>query len=198
MYRSGQMELESNGWMQSRIGERPTFQASVSRGFSSQTLHVFLLPQGFLFLQKAKAAQNDDDTMRRAVVAGAAVGGLVGAMMGAALAGAANRPVEEEENFETSANDHLMSLARQRKGSFISLNDDIRSISIKAPGAFGRMFGSAAGSITIRDNRLGKITIEVKDPSSLASIVEAAPKRFGDRANVLVRWDDTKMRYVPQ
>ena len=198
MYRSGQMELESNSWLQSRIGERPAFQASVSRGFSSQTLHVFLLPQGFLFLQKAKTAQSDGDTMRRAVAAGAAVGGLMGAMMGAALASAANRPSEEDENFEMSANDHLMSLARQRKGSFISLNDDVRSVTISAPGAIGRMFGSVAGWITIRDKRLGKITIEVKDPGSLASIVEAAPKRFGDRANVNVRWDDAKSRYVPR
>lgn len=198
MYRSGQMELESNGWMQARIGERPAFQAAVSRGFSSRTYHVFLLPQGFLFLDKANLKQNDSDTMRSAVAAGAAVGGLVGAMMGAALASATNKTVEEEENFETAANDQLLALARTRKRSFISLNDDIRSISINAPSAFGRMFGSAAGSITIRDNRLGKITIEVKDPSSLASIVEAAPKRFGDRANVNVRWDDTKMRYVPR
>ena len=198
MYRSGQLELESNGWMQSRIGDRPAFQAAVSRGFSSQNLHVFLLPQGFLFLKKAKTQQNDGDSMRRAVTAGAAVGGLVGAMMGAALASAANNQVEEDENFEMSANDHLMSLARSRKGSFISLNDDIRSVTISAPGAIGRMFGSVAGWITIRDKRLGKITIEVKDPSSLASIVEAAPKRFGDRANIRVRWDDAKMRYVPR
>ncbi len=198
MYRSGQMELESSGWMQSRVGERPAFQALVSRGFSSRMLHVFLMPQGFLFLQKLKRRQNDGDTMRNAVAAGAAVGGLMGAMMGAALAGASNRPVEEDENFEMSANDHILSLARSRKGSFIALNDDIRSVTFNAPGVIGRMFGSVAGWITVRDNRLGKITIEVKDPSALASMVEAAPKRFGDRANVNVRWDDAKMRYVPR
>jgi hypothetical protein len=198
MYRSGQMELESSGWLQSRIGERPAFQAAVSRGFSSRTLHVFLMPQGFLFLQKGRRRQNDGDTMRNAVAAGAAVGGLMGAMMGAALAGAANPAVEEDENFDMSANDHILSLARSRKGSFISLNDDIRSVTISAPGVIGRMFGSVAGWVTIRDKRLGKISIEVKDPNALSAIVEVAPKRFGDRANVNLRWDDATMRYVPR
>lgn len=198
MYRSGQMDLESSGWLQARVGERPTFQAAVSRGFSNRVFHVFLMPQGFLFLQKAKTRQNDGDTMRSAVAAGAAVGGLMGAMMGAALASAANRPVEEDENFEMSSNDHILSLARTRKGSFICLSDDIRSVTITAPGIIGRMLGSVAGWITIRDKRVGKVTVEVKDHNSLSSIVEALPKRFGDRANVYVRWDDGKMRYVPR
>ena len=129
MYRSGQMELESSGWMQSRVGERPAFQALVSRGFSSRMLHVFLMPQGFLFLQKLKRRQNDGDTMRNAVAAGAAVGGLMGAMMGAALASASNRPVEEDENFEMSANDHIHS---RRSAHYAGFAVDLHSSDLDA------------------------------------------------------------------
>jgi hypothetical protein len=199
MYHSGQMQLETNGWMQSRIGERPAFEAAVSRGFSSQSYHVFLMPQGILFLDKARPKQENGDMTRNAALAGAMVGGLVGAAMGVAMASAMKGPaVVEEEDFNLCENEHLLMLARGRKKSFISLLDDARMVAVDAPGALGRVFGSVAGWITVRDSRLGKIVIDVKEQTSLSAAAKTIPGRYGDRASVNVRWDDNKQRFVPK
>jgi uncharacterized membrane protein YsdA (DUF1294 family) len=176
MYRSGQLELQSNSFMQSRIGDRPWFEASVSRGFSSQTLYVFFMPQGVLFLDKKRQAGADRDAARNAMVAGAAVGGLVGALVGSAIGN-----------------------ARSRKNSFVSMLDDVQTISIDAPGTLGRIFGGGtAGWITVRDKRVGKITVEVKKATWLQEATEVIGRRYGERAKINVRWDDAKGRYVPR
>ena len=199
MYRSGQLELQSSGWMQTRIGDRPWFEANVSRGFSSQSLYVFLMPQGILFLDKSRHAGADSDASRRAMVAGAAVGGLVGALVGAAVGSAMSQPVEERENFDMISNDQLMIYARSRKKSFVSMLEDARSISVDAPGAMSRIFGGGvAGWIVVRDKRLGKVSIEVKDSTSLQAAADVIGRRYGERAKINVRWDDAKGRYVPR
>jgi hypothetical protein len=198
MYQTGQIELQSSGWMQTRIGDRPWFEATVSRGFSSQSYYVFFMPQGILFLDKARHAGADRDAARNAMMAGVAAGGLIGGLMGAALGSALSRPVEERENFDMVSNDQLLIYARSRKNSFVSMLEEVRTIVVDAPGFLGRIFGGAAGRITVRDNRLGKISIEVKDATSLQSAVEAIGRRYGERAKINVRWDDAKSRYVPR
>jgi len=199
MYRSGQLELQSSGWMQSRIGDRPWFEANVSRGFSSQSYYVFFMPQGILFLDKSRRAGADRDAARNAMVAGAAVGGLVGALVGSAIGSAMSRPVEERENFDMVSNDQLLIYARSRKSSFVSMLEEVKSISVDAPSALGRIFGGGvAGWITIRDSRLGKVSVEVKQSRSLQEAVESIGRRFGDRAKINVRWEDSKGRYVPK
>ncbi len=199
MYRQGEMELQSSGWLQSRIGDRPAFQAVVSRGFASQNYHVFLLPQGFLFLQPTKPSRESGDAARQAMVAGAVMGGLVGAAIGAAVGSAMTKKAEDDENFDLCANEQLFSLAKSRKGSFVSVQEEIRSVLVNAPGTLSRLFGgSVAGWIIVKDSRQGKITIEVKDQNSLSAAVDAIPRRFKERASVNVRWDDAKLRFVPK
>jgi hypothetical protein len=199
MYRSGQLELQSNSFMQSRIGDRPWFEANVSRGFSSQTLYVFFMPQGVLFLDKKRQAGADRDAARNAMVAGAAVGGLVGALVGSAIGTALSRQTEEREDFDMVTNDQLLIYARSRKNSFVSMLDDVQTISIDAPGTLGRIFGGgAAGWITVRDKRVGKITVEVKKATWLQEATEVIGRRYGERAKINVRWDDAKGRYVPR
>jgi hypothetical protein len=199
MYRAGQIELQSSGWMQSRIGDRPGFEATVSRGFSSQSLNVFFMPQGILFLDKARQAGADRDAARNAMVAGAAMGGLVGALVGSAIGSALSRPVEERENFDMVTNEQLLIYARSRKKSFLSVLEDVRSIAVDAPGTLGRIFGGGvAGWITVRDKRLGKISIEVKQSTSLQAAADAIGRRYGELAKINIRWDDAKSRYVPK
>lgn len=199
MYQSGQMQLESNGWMQSRIGDRPTFEAVVSRGFSSRSYHVFLVPQGILFLSKIKPGQGNSQAAYDAIATGAKVGGLMGAALGAAMATTLSKPVEEEEeNFAICQTEQLFMLAKKRRHSFISLLEDARTICVDAPGALGRMFGGTAGWITVRDSRLGKIVIDVKEQASLSDVTKTIPARYGDRASINVQWDDARQRFVPK
>ena len=46
-----------------------------------------------------------------------------------------------------------------------------------------------AGTIIIRDRRLGKLTLEVHDQAALSVAVDALPRRFAERCFVNVELD---------
>jgi len=51
MYSSGQQPMQSAAWLQSHGGDRPSFEATVCRTFSTLPYQVFAMPQGLLFLE---------------------------------------------------------------------------------------------------------------------------------------------------
>jgi hypothetical protein len=125
------------------------------------------------------------------------LGGALGACIGAAIANGAS-PAESHENFELCSEEELFEIARQRKRSFVAKNDEILSLGIDAPRGFGRLFAdsSLAGTIVIRDRRLGKLTLEVHDQAALSVAVDALPRRFGDRCFVNVELDRHTAKFV--
>jgi hypothetical protein len=85
---------------------------------------------------------------------GTVLGGLMGACIGAAIAGSAS-PTNNHENFELCSEEELFEMAKKRKRSFVAKHDDILSVSIDAPGGWSKMFADStlAGWIIIRDRR---------------------------------------------
>jgi len=199
MYNAGQMQLQSANWMNSHTADRPSFHAKVCRMFSvTRTYQVFAMPQGLLFLEsKSQGGGPSDDTQQRAVMVGAVLGGMMGACIGAAIAGSGS-PTHNRENFELCSEEELFEMAQKRKRSFVSKNDEIVSVSIDAPRGWSRMFAdsSLAGWIVIRDRRLGKLTLEVHDQAALSVAIDALPRRFGDRAFVNVELDRNTAKFV--
>ena len=74
----------------------------------------------------------------------------------------------------------------------MSKYDEIRSISIDAPGGLRRMVAdrSLVGWISLDDSVVGKLKLEVRDPMAMAVAVEALPRRLGERVKVNVELDD--------
>src|SRR5262245_46623977 len=154
MYTPGQMQLQSMSLLQGHSGDRPSFHATVCRTFSNRPYQVFAMPQGLLFLERRdRAGAAKDNT--NALVAGAVMGGMIGACIASALVNSAESEVET--GLEQLREDELFELARTRRRSFVSKIEEIASVSIEAPGSWGRLFASStlAGWITVRDRRLG-------------------------------------------
>src|SRR5262245_26796012 len=131
MYRTGQMELQSSGWLQNHNSDRPSFEATVAKGFSKQPYHVFLMPQGILFVElrnKATAA----NAAANAMMTGAVLGGAIGAMIGAAIASSVAPPGQKDKGFELCSDDELFAIARTRNKSFVIEKDDVQRVSIDA------------------------------------------------------------------
>jgi hypothetical protein len=128
------------------------------------------------------------------------MGMFFGGILGAAVAQAVvnNVPSQPQENFDLCSEEELFALAKQRKRSFVSKNDDILSVSNDAPRGIGRMFADStlAGTIVVRDRRLGKLTLEVHDQAALSVAVDALPRRFGDRCFVNVELDRNTAKFV--
>jgi hypothetical protein len=154
------------------------------------------MPQGLLFLQRRdKTTPGKDNT--NAMVVGAVLGGMMGACIAAALTD--NSTAQSETGLENLREEDLFELARTRKSSFVSKLDEIKSVSIDAPGSFGRLFAAStlAGTITLRDRKLGKVTMEVHDQAALAVAVDTLPRRLGDRVRVNVVFDRDRTMFVP-
>ena len=200
MYTSGQMALQSMTWLQNNTSDRPSFRALIRRAFSRTHYQVFALPRGLLFLERRSITESSAGGGSGAVVAGAVLGGAVGAIIGAAIASSAATSSEREENLDMCSEETLIELARARKKSFVAKLDEIISISIDAPGSFGRMFADStlAGWITLRDKCLGKVTLEIHEQPAMAVAVETLPRRLGERAHINVEFDQQAMRFVPR
>ena len=197
MYTPGQMQLQSVAILNRNPSDRPSFHAMVSRTFSTRPYQVFLMPQGILFLQRRDkpAAVN---TNTNAIVVGAVLGGAIGACVASAIT--SNAAPEAETGLENLREEDLFELARTRKRSFVSKLDEILSVSIDAPGSWGRMFAnsSLAGWITLRDRKLGKVTMEVHDQADLSVAVDALPRKLGERVFVNVEFDRDRTLFIPR
>src|SRR5262245_13694366 len=197
MYTPGQMQLQSVAMLNSSTGDRPSFQATVCRTFSARPYQVFMMPQGLLFLERRdKAAMAKDNA--NAVVVGAVLGGMLGACIASALT--SNSDSQAESGLEHLREEDLFELARTRKRSFVARQDEILSLTIDAPGSFGRLFtnSSLAGWIKLRDRKLGKLTMEVHDQAALSVAVDSLPRRYGDRVVVNVEFDRERTMFRPR
>jgi hypothetical protein len=201
MKTSSEFELQSNRWLAGNSADRPSFSASVRRGLSGpRPFQVFLLPTGLLFLELKHRPGAPGTGPSGAVVAGAVLGGAIGACIGAAIASSMSGPAESESGFEYMDEDQLFDLARSRKRSFASKLDEIRSVSVDVPGFFSSMFAerTLVGWVTLRDSVLGKVQMDIHDPSAMALAIEALPRRLGDRVQVNVELDRRTAKFLPK
>jgi hypothetical protein len=199
MYQSGQTALQSMGWLQTHSADRPTFQAKVTRGFSSRDYVVFAMEHGLLFLEHLDHPMTNraggGGGVNGAVVAGAILGGAVGAVIGGMLtSNGPDSPTRKESGLETLSDDELFALARSRKRSFVAERDEIESVSIDAPG----MFSSMWGVVNIRDRKLGKLSLKIPNRTSMTVVIDAFPRHYANRTRINVRWDQAKNGFVRQ
>src|SRR5262245_24433934 len=194
MYVTGQMQMQSAMLLQNYAGDRPSFQAIVSRTFSARPFQVFTMPQGLLFLEVRKrggmGGGGDNDNMG-AVIMGGMLGGVIGACIAQAMTSNPSADASRLENFETYTEDELYRIAASRRRSFVSKNDEIVHISIDAPTTWNRVFAGSklAGLITLRDRKLGKVLLEIHDQAAMSVAVDALPRRYAERVSVNVEFD---------
>jgi hypothetical protein len=197
MYKAGQVQLQSTGWMQKHTGDRPSFDAVICRSIfsGSRRYRVFAMARGLLFLPL------EDHPATKAPPC-----------MGTGLAGAARTleyaqewyarqpvPPECQADFDIKSDEEILKLAGERRQSFVAKQEEITRLSIDPPGAIARLLGtSVAGLITLRDRTLGKVTMEVREQLALTVAVESLPKRLGERAVVNVQWDEPARKFVPR
>ena len=91
-----------------------------------------------------------------------------------------------------------LDLARARKKSFVAFYDKITSVSLDAPGFWGRNFGDGrtVGWITLRETSLGKVTMEVRDASEMSVAIDSLPRRLGPRVQVNLQFDPRSRTFV--
>ncbi len=204
-FQAGQQQLQSSQMWSQHADDRPSFQADVQRGlFRSGHFQVFAMPQGLLFLEMRL---KDYGELGGGSAAGTLMAMQFGALGGLAAGLAAQRDAERygsrpadrwEAGFELKTDDELFELARERRKSFVSKLDEIRSVTIDPPGLMDRIIGdgSLAGSITLRDRSQGKIFMDVRDQADMAVAVDGLARHLGDRARVNVAFDESSRRFV--
>ena len=201
MYGGGAMQLQSMEWLQGHTGDRPTFDAKIANTFfGSRDYHVFVMPEGLLFLHSHNKTTQADSGPSKAVVAGALLGGALGACIGAAIASNASVAAQRETGFQLYSEEELYALARQRKKSFVAKADNIEWISIDAPSGLSGMLADSklAGWISFRESKLGKRTLEIYDQAAMSVAVDALPRRYGMRCSVNVELNRSTMKFGPR
>ena len=195
------VELQSDRWMKGNTSDRPSFNVLLSRGFGDRRFQVFAMTKGLLCLDKgpAKSGGGGDDAANRAVMAVALLGGAMGAVIGAAIASnmTAGGGVAEER-YDLCSEDELLDLAASRKKSFVAFYDQIRSVSLDVPGFWGKAFGDGrtVGWITLRENTLGKVAMEVREASEMSVAIDSLPRRLGSRVQVNLQLDPRTHTFV--
>jgi hypothetical protein len=191
--------------MQGNTSDRPSFSVLISRGLGERRFQVFAMTKGLLCLDKGPAKSGGiggiggiGDAGNRAVLTGAVLGGAIGAMVGAAIASNMPGSAGREERYDLCDEDELLDLAAARKKSFCAFYDKITSVSLDAPGFWGRNFGDGrtVGWITLRESSLGKITMEVRDASEMSVAIDSLPRRLGARALVNLHLDPRTRTFV--
>ncbi len=194
-FTAGQHELTSASILANHSGDRPSFQADVTRGlFNSGHFQIFAMPQGLLFLEMRL---RDYGNLGPQAPWGGGLAGAAAAWREGERYGFAP-PDKWETGHDAKTEDELLDLARQRSKSFVSKIDEICSVSIDAPGFLSRTLGDSSlqGTITLRDSKLGKVLIDIKDAAAMSVAVDALPRRLGPRASVNVQFDQKSMRFV--
>src|SRR5438874_13445412 len=121
MYQSGQQQMQSATWLQNHGGDRPSFQAMVSRSFSTRQYQVFAMSQGLLFLEVRSKGGSPGKSNTGAIVLGGIMGGAIGACVAGALT-SQGADAGRMENFDLCSEDELFELAKQRRKSFVAKN----------------------------------------------------------------------------
>jgi hypothetical protein len=199
--------MQSASMLATHSGDRPSFQADINRGlFRSAHYQVFAMPQGLLCLEMRLKDYGNLGADRSNAAAMAFCFGAIGGMASAMQAAAHDkrygaRPEDRwESGFDSYDEDDLLDLAKQRKKSFVCKEAEILGISIDAPGFLGRTLGdnSVAGRVTVRDAKIGKISMVVRGEAALMVAVEALPRRYGERVRVNCVFDQRERRFVPR
>jgi hypothetical protein len=193
---AGHVELQSLSWLNGNKSDRPSFQ--VLRG--GRPFRVFGLKSGLLFLEvRHKPGSGSSSGTSNAVVIGAVAGGAVGALIGGLIAESFKGTDQQDHCYDMCGEEELIEMACHRKRSFVCKYDEIRSISLDAPGALRRMIAdrSLVGWISMNDAVLGRFSAQFRDPMDMAVAVEALPRRLGDRVRVNVELDE-RAKFVPK
>jgi hypothetical protein len=200
MFSPGQQQLQSANWLQNYSGDRPSFQAKVRRALSTRPYQVFVMPQGLLFLELRHKLGCGGNNNQNIVALGSFMGGMIGACIGAAIAGADVGAGGRIENFESCTEEELFELAAKRRRSFTSRIDEILSVRVDAPGSWSRQFADStlAGWVTLRDRKLGRVSMYVYDQGALSVAVDALPRRLRDRAFINVELDRHTAKFRPR
>jgi len=196
-FTAGHYALQSATILAEHTGDRPSFQADVSRGlFNSGHFQVFAMPQGLLFLEMRL---RDYGNLGSGQSYGTGLAGASAAWNDGQRYGFAP-PDKWETGLDAKGEDELLELARERRKSFVSKLDEICAVSIDAPGFFARTLGDSSleGTITLRDRTLGKVYAEIRDASAMSVAVDALPRRLGDRLQLNVQFDRNSRRFVPK
>src|SRR5262245_12742612 len=186
----GQQQMKSSAWLQGHAGDRPSFQATVVKTFSAKPFQVFAMPQGLLLLELKNKPGSAGSGNNGAIVAGAVLGGALGACLAGALTANANETARLE-NFDMCSEEELFQLVSERRRSFVIKSEDVQSVLIEAPSGLGSMFAksSLAGYITIRAHKPSKVSLEIHDQAAMSVAVDALPRRFAERCIVNVEFD---------
>jgi hypothetical protein len=193
------LELQSTALLRKHTADRPSFETVIRGSFSGpRAFQVFAMPKGLLFIELRNLPGGIDAGVSRWAILGGMYGGALGALALGLLLRKTSSPAEREESFDMCSDEQLFEIARSRKRSFVAKDEEIRSLTVDAPGFWGRMFGdrTLAGWITLRDSCLGKLKLELHDQSSMSVAVDALPRRFGDRMQVNVELDPGARGFV--
>jgi len=199
MYQAGQVELRTSTILQQYAADRPAFEAFIRY----KRFQVFAMQRGLLFLElRDKPGETNTEGVNKAAMIGGLMGGALGALAGFMIArsvASSRTTAEQELGFDLRSDEELFEIARARKRSFVAKDEEIKSLSIDAPGSWRRFFAGTnlAGWITLRDRCLGKITMEIRDQAAMSVAVDSWPRRFGDRVRVNVELDPQARRFVP-
>jgi hypothetical protein len=196
---AGQQQMKSAAWLQGHAGDRPSFQAKLVKTFSSKLYQVFAMPQGLLLLELRNKPGTGGGGNNGAIVAGAVLGGAIGACLAGALTANASETARVE-NFDMCSDEELFELASQRRSSFAVKSDEVQSVLIEAPAGLGRMFApsSLAGYITIRARKPSKVALEIHDQAAMSVAVDSLPRRFAERCVINVEFDRHTTKFRPK
>jgi hypothetical protein len=195
----GQQQLQSHTWLQGHTGDRPSFDAVIARGWSGpRQFQVFAMPQGLLCLDKGPPKTGPGSADQRAVMAGAVLGGALGAAIAMAVSSSMNSTEGRQDNYDMCSEEELLELARQRRKSFVAFYNDIINVSLTAPSFFGQIFGDrrTVGFVTVRERKLGTVSMEIRDASEMAVAIDSLPRRLGERVQIRVQLDPRTHTFV--
>lgn len=200
MYQVGHVELRCTSLLNASTADRPTFEATLARGFSSpRQFQVFAMSPGLLFLDRRdQKEKTETDGNTKVVIISAILGGLIGGLIAAALTKRKVTPAQREAGLELQSDEDLLNLAKERKKSFVVPHEDIRAITIDPPSAWDRMFGHRllAGWITVDTANHGKLRLEFRDPAVMAVAADSLPRRYGSRVIANAELDLRRKRFV--
>jgi hypothetical protein len=116
-----------------------------------------------------------------AVVTGAVVGGLIGALVASALVGNKTRnPLADRlRELDLADERELRHIAREDAGCFAAGPDDVEELRLDGPSGWRRFFGNKhEARLTLRHRREGRLVLELPTFRDVSRATEELPKLF--------------------
>ncbi len=200
MYQTGQLELRSAALLREHTCDRPSFEATIRRGWGGpRQFQIFVMRQGLLFLERHDRKESTQfEGARGTAIACMVLGGAIGGLIAASIAKPKTVAAKRETELDAKSDEDLLALAGMRRRSFVAAKEEVLSISIDPPGGWDRTFGhrTLAGWVTVEAISTGKATLEIRDQAALSVAVEALPRRYGERVRVNVEFDERRKKFV--